>query len=221
MKMDDLVKQADTSMQAIGRIVLITGQLIARPSQFFWERSRDPEARRREANGLLAFSVAWLAWLYYLVVASVRPVKSLEVYCFASVVFNVANLVCMAGIYALLARLACSRVPFRLHLWNVLCTTPILCLTALLTQDHSEAWTRQQVEGTAVELGGLAAAGPWLVLLGYAWIARLVYASLRHNVGVGWFKAALVSCAGFALTLLFVAFPLTSGYVRLLKVLTA
>lgn len=219
--MDGLIKQLGTTLQTLEKLLPITGQLLRQPSEFFRWKSERADARRREALDLLGLSVVWLIGLYYVTVAAVRPVKGLDVYFFSTLMFNVGNLLCMGSIYASLAWLADPRKRFQLHLWNALCTTPILGVVALLTQDYSAAWTRQLIEGRAVELIGWAWCGPWIVLFGYAWCARLVYAALRYNTGFGWFRAASVAVVGFGVTMAFLAFPLTAGYVRLLTALTS
>lgn len=222
MKIHELIEQVQVSLGTMGKFIPMGCQLIAQPSAFFWNRSRHRESRQREALEILAVNVVCLACLYYGVVASILPVKSLEVFFLATLSFNVANLFCMSAIYAALAKVSNWSSSFRLHLWNVLCTTPVLCIVALLTPDYSEAWTRQLVEGKAVNLSALAKIEMAFVVIGYLWVARTVYASLRHNnTGYGWFRAASVAAVGFAGTMTFLAFPLASGYARLLRVLVA
>ena len=219
--MDNVIKQLRTTLQTLENLLPIIGQLLRQPSDFFRWRSERADARRREALDLFASSIVWMIGLYYVNLASARPVKELHVYLFATFMFDVGNLLCMAGIYAGLAWLVDPRKRFQLHLWNVLCTTPILGLVALVTQRYSAAWTRQLIEGGVAEFTWWAATGPWIILAGYAWCARLVYAALRNNAGFGRFRAASVAVVGFGGTLAFLEFSLKESYVLLLKALTS
>lgn len=218
MKIQEMIEQV---VQALSRFVPTACEVAGRPTGFFWDRSRNQEARRREALEILSITAVCLAYLYYLVFTAVRPVKSAEAFFFAAVVFNVANLFYMSAIYASLAKIADWGSSFRLHLWNVLCTTPVLCIVALVTPDYSEAWTRQMAEGRVIELSLSAKVQMWVVVAGYLWMARTVFASLRQNAGYGRLKSFSVAAVGFGVTMVFLASPLASAYVRLLRTLTA
>ncbi len=197
----------------------MTADLVFRPNDFFAARTRSMEARFRETQDVVAISAVLLAASYFLVVAANYRMESIGTYVFATLVFNVSNLVLMALIYSGLSKAVCPQVPFMVHFSNAACTAPILCLAAILSQDYSEALLHQRLDGTAQQLSGTQTFGVFVVLLGYAWIARLVYAGLLHDAKARRVDAFFVASLGFAATLYFMHALLEPAYGRLLRVI--
>jgi hypothetical protein len=192
--LEQLQAQAETAAKLTADTLRAWWEVTFTPGRFHRARLRKLKSRWDESVRVCLFSCLAMNALFFLTVSSVTHIESVIMFVVGGTLISAVHIAIMSLIYAGTGKAVVSTMPGRIQFENGLYASAVLPVVAFL----SLALMQKQVEGlvadvtlftfgyekviqTGLSRSWLARSSNWVVVLGYLYLAYLVYVGLRVN----------------------------------------